>query len=55
MNIGVEDINYLKNVIIDNDNFAIITHNNPDADAVGSSIFLEQMLINLNKTVDYII
>lgn len=55
MNIGVEDINYLKNVIIDNNNFAIITHNNPDADAVGSSIFLEQMLINLNKTVDYII
>lgn len=55
MSISVEDINYLKSVIIDNNSFAIITHNNPDADAIGSSIFLEQLLINLNKTVDYII
>ena len=55
MDISMEDINYLKNVVIDNDSFAIITHNNPDADAIGSSIFLEQLLINLNKTVDYII
>ena len=47
MDISMEDINYLKNVVIDNDSFAIITHNNPDADAIGSSIFLEQLLINL--------
>lgn len=45
----------LINVVIKNNKFAIVTHNNPDADAIGSCVFLENLLLNMNKEVDFII
>lgn len=48
-------MNDLTSIIMGNNKFAIVTHDNPDADAIGSCIFLENLLLNINKKVDFII
>lgn len=39
----------IYNLILENDNFLIVSHENPDGDALGSVLAIKQFLDNLNK------
>lgn len=45
-----ENIDKLKNVILQNQTFVLIPHINPDGDALGSTLGLSRILNNLGKT-----
>ena len=53
-NIFNEKFSQLKQLITEKDDFCIITHHNPDGDAIGSSLGLYAVLKNLGKTVTVI-
>ena len=48
-------MNEVIDVINENDNFVVLTHVNPDGDAIGSSLGIYHILKKLGKTVDIII
>ena len=43
------NLNTLKEIISNNNQFIILTHQNPDGDTIGSSIALSCLLKKLNK------
>lgn len=53
-NIFTEKFSQLKQLISEKDDFCIITHHNPDGDAIGSSLGLYAVLKNLRKTITVI-
>ena len=48
-------MNDIVNILKNKDNFVILTHINPDGDAIGSSLSMYNILNELNKNVDIII
>lgn len=48
-------MNSVIDIIKSNDNFVILTHANPDGDAIGSSLGMYHILKKLNKNVDIVI
>lgn len=48
-------MNNVIDIIKKNDNFVVLTHTNPDGDAIGSSLGMYHILKKLNKNVDVII
>ncbi|MBK8806361.1 MAG: bifunctional oligoribonuclease/PAP phosphatase NrnA [Bacteroidales bacterium] len=51
----IDTINHIKEIILQNNEFVIISHTNPDGDAIGSSFALYNTLINMNKKAQVII
>ena len=51
----IENVDSFKNIITDNDSFIITTHRGPDGDAMGSSMAIYNLLVNLKKDVKVII
>ena len=51
----IENVDIFKKIINDNDSFIITTHRGPDGDAMGSSMAMYNLLVNLKKNVNVII
>ena len=51
----IENVDSFKKIITDNDSFIITTHRGPDGDAMGSSMAMYNLLVNLKKDVNVII
>ena len=51
----IEKVDSFKKIITDNDSFIITTHRGPDGDAMGSSMAMYNLLVNLKKDVNVII
>ena len=51
----IENVDSFKKIITDNDSFIITTHRGPDGDAMGSSMAMYNLLVNLKKDVKVII
>ncbi len=51
----IENVDTFKKIVNDNDSFIITTHKGPDGDAMGSSMAMYNLLINLKKDVNVII
>ena len=51
----IENVDIFKKIINDNDSFIITTHRGPDGDAMGSSMAMYNLLVNLKKDVNVII
>ena len=51
----IENVDSFKKIITDNDSFIITTHRGPDGDAMGSSMAMFNLLVNLKKDVKVII
>lgn len=51
----IENVDSFKKIISDNDSFIITTHRGPDGDAMGSSMAMYNLLVNLKKDVNVII
>ncbi len=51
---SIIDYDELRKVLLEQDNYILTTHVNPDADAIGSTMALYLYLISLNKTVSII-
>ena len=51
----MENVDTFKKIVNDNDSFIITTHRGPDGDAMGSSMAMYNLLINLKKDVNVII
>ena len=51
----IENVDSFKNIITDNYSFIITTHRGPDGDAMGSSMAMYNLLVNLKKDVNVII
>lgn len=51
----IENVDTFKKIITDNDSFIITTHRGPDGDAMGSSMAMYNLLVNLEKDVNVII
>ena len=51
----IENVDSFKKIINDNDSFIITTHRGPDGDAMGSSMAMYNLLVNLKKDVNVII
>lgn len=49
-NIDTHTIEGIRNTILNNNKFVIITHTNPDGDAIGSSLAWDNVLKNMGKT-----
>jgi len=49
------DFNKVKELILKSENICIVTHRNPDGDAIGSSLGLYHVLLNMNKKVKVIV
>ncbi len=45
----------VENLITESNNICIIAHHNPDGDAIGSSLGLYHVLLNMNKNVNVIV
>ncbi|MEC4114258.1 DHH family phosphoesterase [Myroides pelagicus] len=52
--ISESNLNALKSILSNNNNFVIIPHRNPDGDAIGSTLGLYHVLTKLDKTVTVI-
>ena len=51
----IEKVDSFKKIITDNNSFIITTHRGPDGDAMGSSMAMYNLLVNLKKDVNVII
>ena len=51
----IENVDSFKKIITDNYSFIITTHRGPDGDAMGSSMAMYNLLVNLKKDVNVII
>ena len=51
----IENVDSFKKIITDNYSFIITTHRGPDGDAMGSSMAMYNVLVNLKKDVNVII
>ena len=51
----IENVDSFKKIISDNESFIITTHRGPDGDAMGSSMAMYNLLVNLKKDVNVII
>ena len=51
----IENVDLFKKIIADNYSFIITTHRGPDGDAMGSSMAMYNLLVNLKKDVNVII
>ena len=51
----IENVDSFKKIITDNDSFIITTHRGPDGDAMGSSMAMYNLLVNLKKDVNVIV
>ena len=51
----IENVDSFKKIITDNDSFIITTHRGPDGDAMGSSMAMYNLLLNLKKDVNVIV
>jgi len=51
----IENVDIFKKIINDNDSFIITTHRGPDGDAMGSSMAMYNLLVNLKKNVNVVI
>ena len=51
----IENVDSFKKIITDNNRFIITTHRGPDGDAMGSSMAMYNLLVNLKKDVNVII
>ena len=51
----IENVDSFKKIITDNYSFIITTHRGPDGDAMGSSMAMYNLLLNLKKDVNVII
>ena len=51
----IENVDSFKKIITDNNSFIITTHRGPDGDAMGSSMAMYNLLVNLKKDVNVII
>jgi len=51
----IENVDSFKKIITDNYSFIITTHRGPDGDAMGSSMAIYNLLVNLKKDVNVII
>ena len=51
----LENVDSFKKIITDNNSFIITTHRGPDGDAMGSSMAMYNLLVNLKKDVNVII
>ncbi len=49
------NFNKVKELIFESENISIITHHDPDGDAIGSSLGLYHVLLNMNKNVNVIV
>jgi bifunctional oligoribonuclease and PAP phosphatase NrnA len=53
--IDFDKINHFKEILQAGKNFVIVTHVNPDGDAIGSTLALWGILRKIGKTADVII
>tara|TARA_B100000927_G_scaffold291318_1_gene292878 strand:+ start:52 stop:1044 length:993 start_codon:yes stop_codon:yes gene_type:complete len=51
----MEKVDSFKKIITDNDSFIITTHRGPDGDAMGSSMAMYNLLVDLKKNVSVVI
>lgn len=51
----IENVDSFKKIITDNYSFIITTHRGPDGDAMGSSMAMYNLLVNLKKDVNVIV